>query len=123
MSSLKKIIRRDNKRIGNNYRVVGGSKCKLENVYISQNLIGILGEELNDLYIRFAACKPSSSSIKRCFSIIGAIHTDTRNNLKPEKVKKLLNNLQLEISRKQTLNLSTHLAVFELLAYLSLIHI
>ena len=28
-----------------------------------------------------------------------------------------INNLQLEVSRKQTLNLSTHLAVFELLAY------
>ena len=27
------------------------------------------------------------------------------------------NNLQLEVSRKQTLNLSTHLAVFELVAY------
>ena len=28
-----------------------------------------------------------------------------------------VNDLQLEVSRKQTLNLSTHLAVFELLAY------
>ena len=28
-----------------------------------------------------------------------------------------INNLQLEVSRKQTLSLSTHLAVFELLAY------
>ena len=28
-----------------------------------------------------------------------------------------INDLQLEVSRKQTLNLSTHLAVFELLAY------
>ena len=28
-----------------------------------------------------------------------------------------INDLQLEVSRKQTLNLSTHLAVFELLTY------
>ena len=28
-----------------------------------------------------------------------------------------INNLHLEVSRKQTINLSTHLAVFELLAY------
>ena len=28
-----------------------------------------------------------------------------------------INDLQLEVSRKQTLNLSTHLVVFELVAY------
>ena len=37
--------------------------------------------------------------------------------LQPHLPEVDINNLQLEISRKQTLNLSTHLAVLELLAY------
>ena len=41
-------------------------------------------------------------------------HVATKENF---KALSLINNLQLEVSRKQTLNLSTHLAVFELLAY------
>ena len=58
----------DNKRMGSNYQDVGGSQCKLEKLYISQKLVVILGDELNDLYIRLAECKPSSNSIERCFS-------------------------------------------------------
>ena len=37
--------------------------------------------------------------------------------IEPHLPKIDINNLQLEVSRKQTLNLSTHLAVFEILAY------
>ena len=38
--------------------------------------------------------------------------------IKKKGIKKTnINDLQLEVSKKQTLNLSTHVAVFELLAY------
>ena len=57
MSTCTKFLGGDNKKhMGNNYQDVRGSKYKLENFYISQKLISILGDELNDLYIRLAAC-------------------------------------------------------------------
>ena len=80
MSSFTNFIGGDNKRMRNNYQDVRESQCKLENFYISQKLIGILGDELNDHSFR---------SVKRCFSSMVAIHTNIRNKLKPEKVEKL----------------------------------
>lgn len=94
MGSFCNFIGGDNEKVKKEFEK-SGEKIKLDNFVRAQYLIGNLSKELSELTMKLMAVVPSSASVERTFSKMGAIHTDSRNRLTPEKVQKLTFCMQL----------------------------
>ena len=62
---------------------------KLSNFVQAQVLLGNIPARLGQLIEEFIAMAPSSAGLERLFSSMGYVHSDIRNRLDPERVRKL----------------------------------
>ena len=62
---------------------------KITNFVKAQVLLGNLSEKLGNISEQLMAMVPSSAGLERIFSSMGYIHSEIRNRLDPEKVRKL----------------------------------
>ena len=62
---------------------------KLSNFVQAQVLLGNFPARLGQLIEEFIAMAPSSAGLERLFSSMGYVHSDIRNRLDPERVRKL----------------------------------
>ncbi len=63
--------------------------CKKKNFLRSQQVLGLLVEQLTDIATRLLSLVPSSASIERGFSTMGYTHSELRNRLSHTRVQKL----------------------------------
>ena len=76
----------ENVKFYDEFKKIGDVKI---NFVKAQVLLGNLSEKLGNISEQLMAMVPSSAGLERIFSSMGYIHSEIRNRLDPEKVRKL----------------------------------